>query len=124
MPSSIKEQLQSCFVLYLQCGEVHCTPMLTMCLQESEGDSEEMWDRSSESESSSSDEEVRPLGTLTADFFRKKLVDHAMIHNLRLLLLVALLHVKNNSTLIYSYIRIMPVVCPSHLDPWVQTARS
>jgi len=98
--------------------------MLTMCLQESEGDSEEMWDRSSESESSSSDEEVRPLGTLTADFFRKKLVDHAMIHNLRLLLLVALLHVKNNSTLIYSYIPIMPVVCPSHLDPWVQTARS
>jgi len=43
-------------------------------LQESEGDSDDMWDRSSESESSSSDEEVRPLGTLTADFFRKKSV--------------------------------------------------
>ena len=41
-------------------------------MQESEGDSDDMWDRSSESESSSSDEEVRPLGTLTADFFRKK----------------------------------------------------
>jgi len=43
-----------------------------VCMQESEGDSDEMWERSSESESSSSDEEVRPLGTLTADFFRKK----------------------------------------------------
>jgi len=44
------------------------------CLQESEGDSDDMWDRSSESESSSSDDEARPLGTLTADFFRKKYV--------------------------------------------------
>ena len=40
--------------------------------QESEGDSDDMWDRSSESESSTSDEEGRPIGTLTADFFRKK----------------------------------------------------
>lgn len=40
--------------------------------EESEGDSDDMWDRSSESESSSSDEELRPIGTLTADFFRKK----------------------------------------------------
>ena len=42
--------------------------------QESEGDSDDMWDRSSESESSTSDEEGRPIGTLTADFFRKKWV--------------------------------------------------
>jgi len=51
--------------------------MPCVCWQESEGDSDDMWDRSSESESSSSDEEVRPLGTLTADFFRKKLVSKA-----------------------------------------------
>jgi translation initiation factor 3 subunit C len=40
--------------------------------EESDTDSSDMWERSSESSSESSDDEARPLGTLTADFFRKK----------------------------------------------------
>lgn len=40
--------------------------------EDSESDSDDIWDRSSESESESSDDEARPISTLTADFFRKK----------------------------------------------------